>query len=197
MTTINVTYYADNLDDVADELQKHAREKRASVRHAPTKKVRAIGEAEARGLDLAASIVRKVELGPVPPPLLPGDSDRIELAPPDLSRETDYVGSHALNEKDDTVVVHTIKAGDIDDVIAKRLNTKGDAFDFARATNLYLLAAREYGTCLGGKSCTELLLSRTDWDFDKCKHYGDRVIGDQAIVDLMKFEGVPESYDNG
>lgn len=82
----------------------------------------------------------------------------------------------------------------VDDVVIERLKTKGDAFDFARATNLYLLEARDLGTCLGGNSITELLMDRTDWSPEKCKSMGDRIASDRALVDLLEKEGVPTAY---
>ncbi len=72
---------------------------------------------------------------------------------------------------------------------------KDDAFDFSRATNLYLLTARELGTCLGGRSVTDLLDARTGWSVEKCKIMGDRVVNDQSIIDLLTEEGVPAAYE--
>lgn len=72
---------------------------------------------------------------------------------------------------------------------------KDDAFDLSRATNLYLLAARELGTCLGGNSITDLLADRTKWDLVKCKYMGDRIVNDPVIIALLKDEGVPVAYE--
>ena len=87
--------------------------------------------------------------------------------------------------------------GRADEPTIEQAAAKADAFDFSRATNLYLLAARDLGTCLGGHSITDLLADRTDWDLDKCKRLGDRVVDDQAIKDLLAFEQIPEAYENG
>jgi hypothetical protein len=64
MSTLKIEYYADTMDDVADKLEAMAKEKRDSVRKAATKKVRAVGHAEARGLDQAARVVRRTVLNP-------------------------------------------------------------------------------------------------------------------------------------
>ena len=75
--------------------------------------------------------------------------------------------------------------------------TTESQFDRSRALNIYLMTARELGTCLGGRSVTDLLADRTDWDIGKCKRLGDWIVDDAKVAQMLADEGVPTGYDNG
>jgi hypothetical protein len=70
--------------------------------------------------------------------------------------------------------------------------TSGEAFDKSRATNLYLMAARDLGTDLNGFSLIDLLMDRTDWQYAKCRVLAEYVLNDDSIKRLLNEEGIPE-----
>ena len=72
---------------------------------------------------------------------------------------------------------------------------KDAAFDLSRAINLYLMAARDLGTNLGGYDLVDLLADKTDWNLDKCRRLANAVVADPAVVSVLIGEGVPDDID--
>jgi len=70
--------------------------------------------------------------------------------------------------------------------------TCGAQFDLSRAINLYLMAARDLGTNLGGYDLVDLLADKTAWNLDKCRRLANAVVSDPVIVSLLINEGVPD-----
>ena len=73
--------------------------------------------------------------------------------------------------------------------------TSGETFDKARATNLYLMAVRDLGIDLGGFSLIDLLMDRTDWQYQKCREMSEYVLSDDAIKRLLVAEDIPKVID--
>jgi hypothetical protein len=73
--------------------------------------------------------------------------------------------------------------------------TSGEAFDKSRATNIYLAAARDLGTDLGGFGPVDLLMDKTDWRLDKCRDLAEYVLYDESIKRLLDEEGIPKFID--
>ena len=68
--------------------------------------------------------------------------------------------------------------------------TSGEAFDKSRATNLYLMAVRELG--IGGFRLIDLLMTRTDWQYAKCRKLSEYVLNDASIKRLLLDEDIPK-----
>lgn len=78
------------------------------------------------------------------------------------------------------------------DVFPSPVPTVDEQFDRSRAINLYLMAARDLGTNLGGYDLVDLLADKTDWTLDKCRRLANMVVSDPTVVDLLTTERVPK-----
>lgn len=65
-STISVTYYIDNLNQLAEKFEEDALRLRESAEHADTKRAGAEQRAEARGVERCASIISKTVIGENP-----------------------------------------------------------------------------------------------------------------------------------